>query len=187
MCLTSFGDDSAGPLALPHREDALVDKGLAAPKSCLSPVEMRTLTAAGDFLATGEASTTTRITFYQLSLRFCPTEETGSRTSNQYATDYNSFRKMKVVETNQGKLRCSILVALQIVCTPTCFWKRGTHCFMGRLTYGRRMVPKAGTFFGRRMTSEYHFPEKGTSDSHILRSIAVSPQPGWLKYVVKVR
>ena len=49
------------------------------------------------------------------------------------------------------------------------------------------MVPEAGAFFGRRMTSEYHFPKKGTSDSYILRSIAVSSQPGWFEYAVKVR
>ena len=33
MCLTSFGDDSAGPPTLPcSRDDALVDNGAAAPK-----------------------------------------------------------------------------------------------------------------------------------------------------------
>ena len=38
-CLTSFGDDSIGPVALSYsRDDALVDKGTAAPKPCLSPV-----------------------------------------------------------------------------------------------------------------------------------------------------
>ena len=36
MCLTSFGDDFTGPPALPcSRDDALVDKGAAAPKTCL--------------------------------------------------------------------------------------------------------------------------------------------------------
>ena len=48
------------------------------------------------------------------------------------------------------------------------------------------MVPEAGAFFGRRMTSEYHFPERGTSDSYVLRSIAVSPQSGCFEYAVKV-
>ena len=46
--LTSFDDDSIGSPALPcSRNDALVDEGSAAPKPCLSPVEMRTRTAAG--------------------------------------------------------------------------------------------------------------------------------------------
>ena len=40
------------------------------------------------------------------------------------------------------------------------------------------MVPEARAFFGRKVTSECHFPEKGTSDSYILRSITVYPQPG---------
>ena len=46
---TSFGDDFTGPPDLPRSwDDALVDNDPAAPKSCLSPLEMRTPTAAGD-------------------------------------------------------------------------------------------------------------------------------------------
>ena len=37
----------AEPPALPRWYDVLVIKGAATPKSCLLPVEMRTLTAAG--------------------------------------------------------------------------------------------------------------------------------------------
>ncbi|CAN0038774.1 unnamed protein product, partial [Ascophyllum nodosum] len=44
MCSTSFGV-KAEPPALPYRDDALVENGAAAPKSCLSPLEMRTITA----------------------------------------------------------------------------------------------------------------------------------------------
>ena len=73
---TSFGGDFTEPSALPcSRDDALVDNGAAAPKSCLSSLEMRSPTNAGGLLPTGKASTTTRITFYQLRLRFCPIEE----------------------------------------------------------------------------------------------------------------
>ena len=51
MCLTSFGDDSTKPLAPPCcRDNALVDKGAAALKPCLSPVEVRALRAAGGLL-----------------------------------------------------------------------------------------------------------------------------------------
>ena len=43
MCLTSFGDDSTEPPAFPCcRDDVMVDKGAAAPRSYLLPVEMRT-------------------------------------------------------------------------------------------------------------------------------------------------
>ena len=79
MCLTSFGDDCTEPPALPYRDDAIVDKGAAAPKPCLSPVEMRTLTAAGGLLPAGTASTATRTIFHQPPLWFCPTEEMNPR------------------------------------------------------------------------------------------------------------
>ena len=59
---TSFGMKSE-PLALSRRDDVLVDRGVAAPRSCLSPVEMRTLTAAGGLLPVGIASTAMRIIF----------------------------------------------------------------------------------------------------------------------------
>ena len=92
MCSTSSGDDSNGPPALPcSRDDALVGNGAAAPKSCLSFLEMRSPTTAGGLLPAGEASTTTRITFYQPRLRFCPTGETSSEImSTQYALYYNN-------------------------------------------------------------------------------------------------
>ena len=39
MCSTSFGEDCAGLPAPPcSRDDALIDNGAAAPKSCLSPL-----------------------------------------------------------------------------------------------------------------------------------------------------
>ena len=64
MCLTRFGDDSTGPPALPcSRDNASVGNGATAPKSCLSPLEMRTPTAAGDLLPAGTASTATRTAF----------------------------------------------------------------------------------------------------------------------------
>ena len=48
MCPTSFSGNSIDLPALPCcREDTMVDKGAAVLKLCISPVEMRTLTAAG--------------------------------------------------------------------------------------------------------------------------------------------
>ena len=49
--LTSF-DMKAEPPAFPHRNDVMVDIGAAAPKLCLSPMEMRMLTAASGLLPT---------------------------------------------------------------------------------------------------------------------------------------
>ena len=86
-CLNSFGDDSTGPPALPcSRDDALVGNGAAAPHVS-HPCEIRSSTAADGLLPAGKPFTTTRITFYQPRLRFCPTEETDSeKTSTQYAS-----------------------------------------------------------------------------------------------------
>ena len=84
-CSTSFGV-KAEPPALPCRDDVLVENGAAVPKSCLSPSEMRTPTAGGDLLPTDKTSTATRITFHQLLLWFCMTEEISSRTSVKYAS-----------------------------------------------------------------------------------------------------
>ena len=62
--LTSFGEDSTGPPALPcSRDDALVDNGAATRKLCLSPVEMRTQAAAGGLLPASTASTAMRTIF----------------------------------------------------------------------------------------------------------------------------
>ena len=61
-CSTSFGI-KAEPPTHPLRDDALVDKGAAAPKPHLSPVEMRTLTAAGGLLPAGTASSVMRTIF----------------------------------------------------------------------------------------------------------------------------
>ena len=63
MCLTSFVDDSTEPPILSCRDDAMVDKGAAAPKLCLSREEMRTPTAAGGSLPVGTPSTVMRTYF----------------------------------------------------------------------------------------------------------------------------
>ena len=93
MCSTSFGDDSTGPSAPPcSGEKALVDNGAAAPKSFLLSLEMRSPTAAGDLLAAGEASTTSKITFNQSPFRLYSAEETNLKTSPiPYASYDSSF------------------------------------------------------------------------------------------------
>ena len=111
-CPTSFGV-KAEPPALPCRDDVLVENGAAAPNLYLSPLKMRSPTAPGGLLPADKASTTTRITFYQPRLRFCPTEETNSkRTSTQYASYDSSFWKnillaapscRRVIETKSGQ------------------------------------------------------------------------------------
>ena len=71
---TSFGGKAETP-PLPCRDDVVVENGDAAPRSCLTSVEMRSPPAAGHLLPTGEASTATRTTSNEPLLRFCATEE----------------------------------------------------------------------------------------------------------------
>ena len=53
----------AEPPALSYRDDVLVENGAAAPKPCISPLEMRTTTAAGGLLPIGKISTATGTAF----------------------------------------------------------------------------------------------------------------------------
>ena len=89
-CSTSFGV-KVEPPALPCRDDDLVENGAAASKSCLSPLEMRSVTYAGGVLPADMAPTATRTTFHQLPLWFCLIEETNSKTSVLYVSYFNSF------------------------------------------------------------------------------------------------
>ena len=95
MISTSFGN-IAEPSALPVcRDDALVDKGAEGTKLCLSPVEMRTLTAAGEILPAGTASTTLR-TIFPLPpplWGFCPAEnmDFSKTTAILTSATYSSF------------------------------------------------------------------------------------------------
>ena len=70
----SFGV-KAEPSALPCRDDVVVESGDAAPKSCLPSLEMRSSTAAGGLVPTGEASTAKRTTSNEPLLRFYAAEE----------------------------------------------------------------------------------------------------------------
>ena len=79
---TSFGV-KAEPPALPCRDDVVVESGDAAPKSCLPSLEMRSSTAAGGLVPTGEASPATETNFNQPPLWFYSTEETDSEASSK--------------------------------------------------------------------------------------------------------
>ena len=72
---TSFGVKAELP-ALPYRDDAVVESGVAASESCLPSLEMRSSTAAGGLVPTGEASTALETTSNEPLLRFYETEET---------------------------------------------------------------------------------------------------------------
>ena len=78
---TCFGV-MAEPPALPCRDDVGIKNGAAAPKSCLSPLEMRTTSAADGLLPTGKISTATKTTFNKPPFRLYLTEETSSKETN---------------------------------------------------------------------------------------------------------
>ena len=87
---TSFGV-KAEPPALPCRDNSVVECGAAASESCLPSLAMRSSTAAGGLVPTGEASTASETTLNEPPLRFCPTEETDlepncKKTSSPYAS-----------------------------------------------------------------------------------------------------
>ena len=69
---TSFGVKSEPP-ALPCGNDVLVEGGAAAPKSCLPSLEMRSPTATGGLVPTGETSKATETTVNEPLFQFYST------------------------------------------------------------------------------------------------------------------
>ena len=87
---TSFGTKTEPP-AHPCRDDVLAENGDASPKLCLPSLEMRSPSAVGGLLPTGETSTATKITLNRPPLRLYLTEETNLRTSTQHVLYDSSF------------------------------------------------------------------------------------------------
>ena len=98
--LTSYGDDSTGPPILPClRDRALVDRGAAVPKLCLSSVEMRITTAAGGLLFAGTAFRTMRTIFSRLFSSWAFGEETKKITSGTNSSQLALSYWRKVIQT----------------------------------------------------------------------------------------
>ena len=100
----TFGVE-AEPPDLPCREDVLVEDGATAPESCLPSLEMRSPTAAGGLLPTGEASAATRTTSNEPLVRFYSTEEMNpeedSKKENLWtSTPYASYDSSVFQECN---------------------------------------------------------------------------------------
>ena len=159
-CLTSFGDGSTEPLALPRRDDALVDKAAAAPKPCLSPVEVRMLTTAGGLLPAGTAPSATRTNFHQPPLWFCLTEAINFRRSFQYAPYYINFGKMTVLGTKSREILMFDPDA-STGCLRTCpFWVMCRALLCGE---GFVCVPdgtRGWSVFWQKDDLEYNFPSE---------------------------
>ena len=158
MCSTSFGEYCTGHPALP----ALVDNGAAAPKSCLSPLQMRLSTTARGLLPAGETSTATKTTFDHPTLWFCLTEETNLRTSTQSVSYDSSFSGRITsllpplaggsLRQSHSKIVCSIQAVLKVVSAPARFWERGARCFVVRLCVSEQLLTICGVFLAGRMT-----------------------------------
>ena len=86
---TSFGV-KAEPPALPCMDDVVVESGNAASESCLPSLEMRSSTATGGLVPTGEASTAKETNSNQPPLRFCSTEKTDHLEANCKKTSISS-------------------------------------------------------------------------------------------------
>ena len=78
---TSLGM-KADPPVLPCRDDSVVGCGAAAFKSCFPSMEMRTSTAAGGLVPTGDVSKVSETTLDEPPLRFCLTEEPDLKAEN---------------------------------------------------------------------------------------------------------
>ena len=89
------------PLDLPCRDDDVVESGDAAPESCLPPLEMRSLTAAGGLVPTGETSTATKTTVDKPLLQSYSNEEENSKKKKlRTSTPYVSYDSSAFQESN---------------------------------------------------------------------------------------
>ena len=87
---TSFAV-KAEPPALPCRDDVVVESGDAVPESCLSSLEVRSSTAAGGLVTTGEASTATKTPSNEPLLRFYATGEMNPEDDSKERSSWTSI------------------------------------------------------------------------------------------------
>ena len=144
---TSFGM-KAEPPTLPCRDVSVVECGAAAFKSCLPPMKMRTSTAAGGLVPTGDVSKASETTLNEPPLRFCLTEETDLKAKNSWTSipsaSYNSssvFQERnlsatpycrRIVDTKSDKIGRLIQVVLEVTSAPARFGDRGARWFVAR-------------------------------------------------------
>ena len=164
---TSFGV-KAKPPALPCRDDVLVEGGNAAPESCLPSLEMRSPTAAGGLIPTGEASTATETTSNEPLLRFYATEEMNPEDDLKEKTswplvpsasyDSSSFWRLLLhiatgsLRPNQSKIGPLIQAVRKVTSAPAYFWDRGARWFVARL-YGLGQLVTSCSIFSEKIRS----------------------------------
>ena len=117
---TSFGV-KAEPPALSCRDDVTVECGTAAFEPCLPSLEMRSSTAAGGLVPTGEASTALETTLDEPPLRFCSAEETDLESKNSWTSISSASYDSS-----------SVLQERNLSATPYCRRVVGTKCRQNR-------------------------------------------------------
>ena len=176
MCLTSFSGNSTEPTILPCRYDAVVDKGTEAPKPCLSPFEIRTLTAAGGLLPARTASTAMRAIFPRPLFSLSLGEETEKRTSR---TNFNQLAPRcwrKVIPT---KSRQTLVFdpGHRLGHLRGCQFLKGRYALRsGWVHLVTAMVAEAGSFLVHGRLG-HHFQEKAKRFvmPYVLQLIAIPP------------
>ena len=128
----------------------LVEEGATSPESCLPSLKMRSPTAAGGLLPTGEASTATRTTSNEKLLRLYATEEMNpekdSKLENSWvSTAYILYDRAASgdclllptaggsMRLNPGEIGLWIQAVRKVTSAPAHFWDRGARWFVVRL------------------------------------------------------
>ena len=162
---TSFGV-KAEPPAFPCRGDVvMVEWGDAASESCLPSLEMRSSTAAGGLVPTGEASKAKETNFNQPPLRLCSTEETdhleakckihGLQFHPPHTTAAASSRRETCLllptaggslTQNLGKIGLLIQAVHKVTSAPAHVWDRGARWFVARLYELAQLVTSCSVF-----------------------------------------
>ena len=92
----SFGV-MAEPPDLPCREDVLVEDSATSPESCLPSLEMRSSTAAGGLVPTGETSTATKTS---VNKSYSSEEENSKKKKLRTSTPYVSYDSSAFQDSN---------------------------------------------------------------------------------------
>ena len=140
----------------------MVENGAAAPKPCLSSLEMRTTSAAGGLLPTGKTSTaikppSTSHLFgstrprRQIQRRLIYGLKFHPRCTKTVSGDINCLLPPPAggsSRQNQGKIGCLIQAVIKVVPAPARFWERGARCFVVRLCVLEQLVTICSVFGG---------------------------------------
>ena len=134
------------------------------------------LTASGGLSLADAASTAMRTMFSRsfVSWSLGEIKKSTSRTNNQLAP----LCRWRVIQTKSRKKGVFDPGGSTSRLRACPFWEIGVHYFVGRFSFGRRMIPEAGVFYGRWMTWNILFRKryKRFVTPYVLQLIAVPPR-----------